>query len=352
MNLAQSTRPVSGLTSRPIPKAKEPFPAMRHAPLILIFGLPRSGTTWLGKIFDSHPDTVYRHEPSSRYKTIGQIPLFAHARDAEQYRAIAEGYIAQLASLQDEKVSASLPMFPKSYYSATALALRKVLALGVKAASQFKAALPVPNLANLAARADLPLVWKSVGSVGRLGVLCTVRPDAKAILLVRHPCGHIASILRGEAQNKFQCRTPSSEDWGLFERLLELPQAKRNGWCMALVKDMPALERLALAWALHNEHALDDTLGMGNVAPMRYEDFCAAPFATSLHAFEHCGLNWNPNTEQFIADSVSGNSAGYYSVFKNPQQSANRWRRELASAEIDRIMAVARQFRCGTLFSE
>jgi Sulfotransferase family len=33
--------------------------------LILVLGAPRSGTTWLGKIFDSHPDVLYRHEPES-----------------------------------------------------------------------------------------------------------------------------------------------------------------------------------------------------------------------------------------------------------------------------------------------
>src|ERR1700712_2005324 len=31
--------------------------------VILILGYPRSGTTWLAKIFDSHPDILYRHEP-------------------------------------------------------------------------------------------------------------------------------------------------------------------------------------------------------------------------------------------------------------------------------------------------
>jgi hypothetical protein len=323
---------------------------MHHAPLILIFGLPRSGTTWLGKIFDSHPDTIYRHEPSSRYKAIGQIPLFAHARDAERYRAIAEDYIAGLASLRDEKVSASLPMFPKSYYSPVSLALRKAMALGFKAASQFKADLPVPNMANFEGRDDLPLVWKSVSSLGRLGILCQIRPDARGILLVRHPCGHIASVLRGEAQRKFQCRTPSSEDWGLFEQLLDLPQAKRNGLCLPSVKDMPVLERLALAWALSNEHALDDTHNLGNVLPMRYEDFCAASLEAAHRAFDHCGLSWNPSTERFIADSASGDSQSYYSVFKNPQQSADRWRRELSPTEAARIMAIARQFRCGALF--
>lgn len=34
---------------------------------ILLFGLPRSGTTWLGKLFDSHPDTLYRHELANRW---------------------------------------------------------------------------------------------------------------------------------------------------------------------------------------------------------------------------------------------------------------------------------------------
>jgi hypothetical protein len=36
--------------------------------LLLLFGMPRSGTTWLAKIIDSHPDIIYRHEPDSREK--------------------------------------------------------------------------------------------------------------------------------------------------------------------------------------------------------------------------------------------------------------------------------------------
>ena len=38
-------------------------PAQPDQGPILLFGVPRSGTTWLGKIFDSHPDVLYRHEP-------------------------------------------------------------------------------------------------------------------------------------------------------------------------------------------------------------------------------------------------------------------------------------------------
>jgi hypothetical protein len=35
------------------------------ASAILVLGYPRSGTTWLAKIFDSHPNVLYRHEPNA-----------------------------------------------------------------------------------------------------------------------------------------------------------------------------------------------------------------------------------------------------------------------------------------------
>ena len=82
-----------------------------NPPLILLFGMPRSGTTWLGKIFDSHPDTLYRHEPDSK-GTLNQIPLFPIVSDKEKYREFLEKYIKKLPEIQDEKVSASLPISP------------------------------------------------------------------------------------------------------------------------------------------------------------------------------------------------------------------------------------------------
>jgi hypothetical protein len=39
--------------------------SLTYARLLLVVGAPRSGTTWLGKILDSHPHVVYRHEPNS-----------------------------------------------------------------------------------------------------------------------------------------------------------------------------------------------------------------------------------------------------------------------------------------------
>ena len=39
--------------------------AMRH---LALFGCPRSGTSWLGQIFNSAPDVAYRYQPLFSYE--------------------------------------------------------------------------------------------------------------------------------------------------------------------------------------------------------------------------------------------------------------------------------------------
>lgn len=317
--------------------------------LILLFGIGRSGTTWLGKIFDSHPDTLYRHEPDSR-GTLNALPLFAAGPDAESYRDFLEDYIARLPAIRSEKVAASLPIFPKSYYSPKTLALRRLFAFGLKAAARVGGSMPAPDWTGFHRRRDITLVWKSIESLGRLGVIARIRPDARCLLIVRHPCGYAASVLHGEAKRKFESGTPTHEDWGIFDRLLALPKARELGLDLAQVRAMAPVERLALKWALYHEHALAHTEGLDNVLPVRYEDFCERPIEETRRAFQYCRLPWNPATERFIAHSTAQDNGDYYSVFKNPRVSADKWRDQLSSWEVSRILAIVGQFRAGSLY--
>lgn len=314
-------------------------PESHHAQkqsLILLFGMPRSGTTWLGKIFDSHPDTLYRHEPDSR-GTLNALPLFPFANAAERWRAYLEEYVAQLAAIRDEKVSASLPIFPKCYYAAPQWALRKLLVFGLKAASRLFGPLPVPNLIDVTRHPDVSIVWKSIESLGRLGVLARALPEARCVLILRHPCGYVASVLRGEARQEFEGAVPSSEDWDVFRMLLETPAAKTRGLTLPAVQALQPVERLALKWALYYEHALSETAGLENVLTVRYEDFCEQPQQATHNAFRHCRLTLPAQTEYFIAHSTSQNKDEYYSVFKDPKNSASKWQQELSAEDIGRI---------------
>lgn len=105
-----------------------------------------------------------------------------------------------------------------------------MLVFGTKAASHFFDTLPVPDMVNAARRPQISVVWKSIESLGRLGVLARVFPDARSVTIFRHPCGYVASVLRGESKRKFEGGTPSSEDWGVYSMLLELDVAKNMAW--------------------------------------------------------------------------------------------------------------------------
>lgn len=51
---------------------------------ILVFGMPRSGSTWIGKLFDSDPILLCRYEPSGMQGL--SRPLLPSDAIAAQYR--------------------------------------------------------------------------------------------------------------------------------------------------------------------------------------------------------------------------------------------------------------------------
>jgi hypothetical protein len=317
--------------------------------IILLFGMPRSGTTWIGKIFDSHPDTLYRHEPDS-WGLLNSIPLLPAMRDRSDYAGTVMSFAAQLRHMNATKISASLPIFGKRYYTPWRMRLRSMSVSAAKVGAKIFGEFPVPQLIPDAALDTVPLVWKSIESLGRLGVIVASLENARAIQILRHPGGYVASVLRGESRHKFTGSTPSSEDYGVMEMMLATEQARRRSLTLAYMKALLPVERLAWRWALFNEKAMDDTAGNENTLLIKYEDICRAPMAKAKAMFEFCGLGWNPQTEAFIADSTGEERAGYYSVMKDPVKAANKWRRDLAEDDVGRIMSIVAETAPGRLY--
>jgi len=304
---------------------------------ILLFGMPRSGTTWIGKIFDSSPHTLYRHEPDS-WGTLNTIPLMPAVVEAESYSEVIKAFLERLPLARKTKVAASLPIFPKSGESAFAWRTRSSALMAVKALSKYIGEMSVPAWLELRAGRLRP-VWKSIESTGRLGVILRTAPECKAIHILRHPCGYVASVLRGEEKNKFECGR-DSEDFGLFEMLCQLEQAKRRSLSLSDFRDMRPAVRLAWRWLLMNEKARDDCQGLGNYRTISYDRVCAEPLEQSRAMFDFVGLAWAQQTENFLSASTGRENDAYYSVFKDPLRSANKWRTELSSEDVAQIMGV------------
>lgn len=317
--------------------------------LILLFGMPRSGTTWLGKIFDSHPDTLYRHEPDS-YGRLNFMPIAPDPAEAHAWREPLQGFARGLPELRDTKVAATLPQFPKSYLGRPAMLWNAMAIRAAKLQARLQGEARARLLTPAAGQARP--VWKSIESVARLGTISQLLPRARGVLIVRHPCGYVASVVRGKRQHRFTDGESVGEDLGLLGMLCQTATAERYGIDLDRLQAMQPIERLTWQWVLCNDKALEEIEPEGSVLPLPYERLCEAPLATARALFAHTDLSMHPQTEGFLEASTTRHRDRYYSVFKDPARAANAWRDELP-AEIQRSIAgITAQTRAGALFEE
>lgn len=318
--------------------------------LVMVLGAPRSGTSWLGKIFDSHPDVLYRHEPDLALWE-SRLPFFIPEPDADAYVAIAAEYVARLMHTPTLKASGQLPAFPKSYQAACVRPLRIAMINALRwieaaSGSRRMRSFPVPDLCKPDRYASLRIVIKSVSARGRARVFLKALPGMRLLFLLRHPCGQVASTLRGFTQGKFNT--------GVFVRdVLGTPGAQRYGLTEQRLNAACHVEQLAWHWATMNELVLDAMSGHDNARFILYEDLCADPIREVRELFSFTRLDWNRQTEDFIHSSTSyGGTERYFSVFRNAVASANRWRSELSAADQRAVLDVVAQTSLGRLWAD
>lgn len=307
---------------------------------ILVFGMPRSGTTWIGKLFDSHPDTLYRHEPDSVRRIA--LPLYPEADIAPAHRAELQAFVAALPQMRSVKVVGKQPLFAKSYQSAAVFGAYRISALLARAGDRTRWNCPCLYRPTGSGCQRVRLVWKSIESPGRIRACIDALPDARAIYLLRHPCGYVASILRGETASRFGDPEPIADRLWIHRILLATATGQAHGLSLEDLKRLTPEERLAWRWVLTQEKILADIEHCGRVLVLRYEDVCAEPLAMTRRMFEFTGLDWQPQTEAFVRASTRATNSDYYSVFKRPQAAAERWRSELAPQVIERILRIFR----------
>lgn len=294
--------------------------------VVLVIGAPRSGTTWLAKIFDSHPDVIYRHEPDDG------LPI--------EHPALAGGRatIARLIGTNTLRMVGKRPLFAKRFRRAPTGVLRAALIHGVHLMSrlgpigQWIQGVRIPDLLD-ADFPDLRLVMKSVRARGFARLVTRVLPGARVVFIVRHPCGQIASIMRGTSLGKFASDHPLDDD-------LAADLAERRGETRAWDK-LPFVEQLAWNWAAVTEEVLRELDGYDAMRIVRYEDLCASPRDEARSLLDFAGLPWDAQTDTFVARSTRANRPDrYYEVFQNSLEVPFRWRSTLPLRDQECILAI------------
>lgn len=330
---------------------------------ITVLGAPRSGTTWLAKILDSHPDVLYRHEPDwallEETHRVFATDAAARASAPDAYAAPANAvngmvrdHILQLAANNSLKTSGSLPRFQKNFRGGVADLMHGGITYGLRAADKATRGtlglrnVRVPDIFNAQAHPELRIVMKSVSFQIRANQLAQAMPGTRIVFIVRDPFGQVASMLRGSALGKFE--RPVN-----LETLANTAQARQYGLTAARLQNMPAVERYSWHWAIYNEMTNSDLAGVENVYTVRYEALCGDPAGQSRALLAFAGLSWNAQTEAFIERSVRPSLAdGYYQVFKDPAASLYRWRTQLDANDQARIRDIVASTAAGALWLE
>lgn len=329
---------------------------------ILLFGLGRSGTTWIAKIFDSHPDTLYRHEPDRRFLDSG-LPVAPRLEDIVQRRDVTLRYIEACLGRRREKQVGPLPLFPKSYRGPLRARVRAGLVYAIKGLSRWAPRLaesiPVPDLIERGARARVRPVWKSVVATTHLPAYARLLPEARCFLILRHPGGQIESEERGRTHGHLEPAegSPAEHLRWLLEPVVASGLGARLGLTYDDIERADPWEQAVYAWAFVNEFALEGIAGLPNCRMVRYEDVAADPDAMARELFAFAQLEWAPQTAEFIAASTHSGGGDrkrseYFGLYRDSRAQIGKWRHRLNGERAARLEAIAGRFAAGRVYAE
>ncbi|WFB36431.1 hypothetical protein P3T73_01460 [Kiritimatiellota bacterium B12222] len=270
------------------------FHAKRTRPPVLLAGLPRCGSTWVGRILALHPGYHYHFEPLNPNYS-GAVEEHHRARNTPEsyvkldayWKGVLQGNLFGWMSL--------LYQPPWSFIRAQGILIKDVHVLF---------SLPMIPLESI-----------------------------KTILLVRHPCAIADShIRRGLNPDLEQLAQDLSGD--------PITEERSRLFREALVTDMgreDAYFRMGLYWEMAYSLAFDFLLASGNATILNYESLCG----NQVEEWEGLATNLNititPKMWKEIKSSTQGGKESYTS--RDSKQIRWGWRSDLTAIQIERVLA-------------
>ncbi|MEX0906261.1 MAG: sulfotransferase [Balneolaceae bacterium] len=248
---------------------------------IAIFGVPRSGTSWLGQIFNSSPVVSYRYQPIFAYSFPENLSVKSSSKEIDNFHSellkTSDDFVCQTRNISGNKT----PKFKKEFIT--------------------------------------HLVWKEVRYLEVIENLIN-NSDTKIIGIVRHPCGVLKSWMN--APKEFET------DWNILREWRLASKKNKNNY------DYYGFEK----WS----EATDLFLKMKDKYPdqfsiVRYEDLLFDPRQVSKKLFDICELQFEQQTEEFIKQSTSRSSSDPYGVFRKDKK-MDEWKVVLPTDIIESIL--------------
>jgi len=262
---------------------------------LLVTGLPRSGTSWVGKMMEASGEVVYVNEPLNPQHPAGRSPGVLSARVTRRFQ-----YISQ--DDDDEWTTAFSKTLTLRYQVGQELRHNRGgydLARMVKYLTSFTAG----RLRSRRAMLDDPFAVFSTGwLVGRMG--------CDAIVLVRDPVSFVGSW--------------RALGWTMhFHELLEQPLLVRDHLgpyvdrMQRMVGSPDWLARTCLLWEATYDVVDRAFRHLPRVHVIRYEDLVEEPLEGFAELYGRVGLTWSPAAASRVRAATTDRPAA--------AQSSHRW---------------------------
>jgi hypothetical protein len=227
---------------------------MQH---IALFGVPRSGTTWLGQLLNAHPSVAYRYQPLFSYEFKNYLGTTFTREKVDQFHEALLHATSDFVLPQHS--------FQKSTPSA--------------------------------------LLYKSV-RYHNLAAQLLAKSDVKIIFISRDPISVLNSWYN--APREFYPEWDIEKEW-------EAAQNKNMG----RPEEFFGFQGWAKAEQLHRENA--ERFG-DRVKIVHYDDLTQDPIPQVKGLFSWLDMPWDAQMEDFIRATTERSEGSTYSVFKSPSE--------------------------------
>lgn len=313
---------------------------MSEPKLLVLAGYPRSGTTWLSNVINSSPQVIYRHEYFGRLWAELPGGLFdrlkhSHGLSDADRRAVVEAVLT--ANFEADRP----PFFGKEHLLIANPRLHQLAWMGARALPRVLA--PLYRVIYRPRSDEQVLLIKETRSAVNMDSILTGLKPHRCIFLFRHPCGAIASQLRGISSGNMT--PPSRQQLEMFHAdSRELLQGigvadSLDAWLGRSIET-----QLAAMWSAQNIAYLHISDSQ-NAVFIDYEAFYAARHALIDAFFAAVDISLSAQTEAFLRESDTGSqsvlkrdaSSEFYSVYRDSGFDPQSWRKQLQPEQITTI---------------
>jgi len=310
---------------------------------IFIASAPRSGSTWLGNIFNSHPDVIYRHEPIARLREkLQRANLLDKLKFNHSLTPDDKTKLWQIL-VEGNTDTNRPPFFPKK---GAFIPPSMVHCL-------WGSTIVCPWLEGLFRKVNLlysrkssTLVIKETGwSIHLPSILDSMKPD-HVIFLLRHPCAIFASIKRGISLDLMRRPTPQQKLTWLKDHK-NTPFVRSSNITKRKILETDDAEFWAIKLRVMFElfETLLHRLGEQQAIYIIYENLVDNPLETTKEIFKFVNLDFTESVHQFLTISTHEKKSSllpekgsdFYSIYKKKNHNRDKWRQELSSQEINTV---------------